>query len=263
MLSLIFKTVRCVVGLLISICVFSCTSSKKVVYFNNLADSGQTASLSNAQLNFETAIQKNDQLTITIGGSNPADLATLNSAAGAATAGPATTSEGSSGYLVEADGMIKLPFIGKIKAEGLSRLQLEDTLTYLFKDYTKNAVVNVRFQNYKFSVLGEVNNRGRFNMSNERMTILEAISLAGDLTELGRRENVLIVREVNGQRSFHRVNLLSKELFNSPYYYIKTNDVVYVEPVQSKFISRTGLTQYLGLVSLGVSLLLTIITVSK
>jgi polysaccharide export outer membrane protein len=213
-------------------------------------------------LNFETAIQKNDLLSITIGGSNPTDLAALNSAAGATTGGT-TASEGSGGYLVESDGTIKLPFIGKLKAEGLSRIHLEDTLTYLFKDYTKNAVVNVRFQNYKFSVLGEVNNRGRYVMTTERMTILEAISLAGDLTELGRRENILIIREVNGQRTFQRINLLSKDLFKSPYYYIKTNDVVYVEPVQSKFISRTGLTQYLSLISLGVSLLLTIITVSK
>jgi polysaccharide export outer membrane protein len=262
MLSLIPKSFCYVVSLILTFATFSCTAPKKVIYFNNLSDSGQAGALSTAQLNFETAIQKNDLLSITIGGSNPTDLAALNSAAGA-TAGASTTSEGSGGYLVEADGTIKLPFIGKLKAEGLSRIQLEDTLTYLFKDYTKNAVVNVRFQNYKFSVLGEVNNRGRYVMSTERMTILEAISLAGDLTELGRRENVLIVREVNGQRSFHRVNLLSKDLFKSPYFYIKTNDVVYVEPVQSKFISRTGLTQYLSLVSLGVSLLLTIITVSK
>jgi polysaccharide export outer membrane protein len=263
MLSFYPKTFYFVVFFILTLATLSCTTPKKVIYFSNLSDSGKAGGLNNAQLNFETAIQKNDLLSITIGGSNPEDLATLNSAAGATTASAATASEGSSGYLVEADGTIKLPFIGKLKAEGLSRLQLEDTLTYLLKDYTKNAVVNVRFQNYKFSVLGEVNNRGRFTMSNERMTILEAISLAGDLTELGRRENVLVVREVNGQRTFQRVNLLSKDLFNSPYFYIKTNDVVYVEPVKSKFISRTGLPQYLGLISLAVTLLLTIITVSK
>jgi len=167
------------------------------------------------------------------------------------------------GYLVEADGKIKIPYLGKVQAEGLTRLQLENTLTELFKDYTKNPVVNVRFLNYGFSVMGEVNSRGRFSMTNERTTILEAISMAGDLTDLGKRENVLVVREVNGERNFARVNLLSKDLFKSPYYYLKTNDVVYVEPVKAKFISRTGLPQYLGLVAVGLSLLITIVNLSK
>ena len=94
-------------------------------------------------------------------------------------------------------------------------MQLEDTLTQLLKDYTKNPVVNVRFLNYNFSVMGEVSNKGRFTMQNERMTILEAISMAGDLTEFGKRDNILVIREINGKRNFARVNLLSKNLFNS------------------------------------------------
>ena len=100
-------------------------------------------------------------------------------------------------------------------------------------------------------------------MVNERTTILEAISIAGDITDLGKRENVLVVREVNGVRNFARVNLLSKELFNSPFYYLKTNDVVYVEPVKAKFISRKGVPQYLGIVAVGLSLLITIVNLSK
>ncbi len=235
----------------------SCTSTKKVIYFSDLSDTATAGTLNKAQISFETPIQKNDQLSVTVGGSNPADLIALNSGA------VVSAGEQANGYLVEADGTIKLPFIGKIKAEGLTRLQLEDTLTRFFSDYTKNPTVNVRFLNYRFSVMGEVNNKGRFPMTNERMTILEAISIAGDLTELGRRENILVVREENGVRNFARVNLLSKDLFNSPYFYLKTNDLVYVEPVKSKFITRTGLPQYLGLASIVVTLLLTIITVSK
>ncbi len=243
--------------------ILSCTSSKKVVYFNDMADT-TAGSLGIAQINFESPIQKNDQLWITVGGSNPLDLVQLNSANGMGTGVASAATTGTAiGYLVEADGSIKIPYVGKLTAEGLTRLQLENKLTDLFKDYTKNPVVNVRFLNYSFSVMGEVNNRGRFNMSSERVTILEAISLAGDLTDLGRRDNVLLVREVNGERSFARVNLLSKNLFNSPYYYLKTNDVVYVEPVQAKFISRTGVPQYLGIVAVGLSLLITIINVTK
>jgi len=244
----------------------ACTSARQVVYMYDLKDTTLAGSLSKAQSAFENPIQKNDQLWITVGGSNPLDLIALNSAngTGASGGGMAPIVTGAAiGYLVEADGKIKIPYVGNVQAEGLSRLQLEATLTELFKDYTKNPVVNVRFLNYNFSVMGEVNNRGRFNMVNERTTILEAISIAGDITDLGKRENVLVIREVNGVRNFARVNLLSKELFNSPFYYLKTNDVVYVEPVKAKFISRKGVPQYLGIVAVGLSLLITIINLSR
>jgi len=243
----------------------SCTSTKQVVYLYDLKDT-TAGSLRDAQIAFENPIQKNDQLWIAVGGSNPLDLVALNSGNGSGGgAGGASIQLGGAaiGYLVEADGKIKIPYVGKVQAEGLTRLQLENTLTELFIDYTKNPVVNVRFLNYNFSVMGEVNNRGRYTMANERTTILEAISMAGDLTDLGKRENVLVVREVNGERSFARVNLLSKDLFKSPYFYLKTNDMVYVEPVKAKFINRTGVPQYLGIVAVGLSLLITIINLSK
>lgn len=224
----------------------------------------ETGNLGIAKTNFENLIQKNDQLWISVGGSNPQDLIIINSANGTGAGTGVTASTGAAiGYLVEADGNIKLPFIGIVKAAGLTRLQLEASLTDLFKDYTKNPVVNVRFLNYSFSVMGEVTNKGRYNMPNERATILDALSMAGDLTELGKRENILVVRELDGKRNYGRVNLLSKNLFNSPYYYLKNNDVVYVEPVKAKFISRSGLPQYFGLVAVGLSLLITIINLKK
>lgn len=241
----------------------SCTTSRKVVYFSDLKDTSSPAS-KKAQIIFETPIQKNDQLWISVGGSNPLDLVALNSANGVLAGSSSVIMNGATlGYLVEANGKIKIPYVGNVQAEGLTRLQLEDTLTELFKDYTKNPVVNVRFLNYNFSVLGEVKNGGKFNMVNERTTILEAISVAGDMTDLAKRDNVLIVREVNGVRQFARLNLLSKDLFKSPYYYLKTNDVIYVEPVRAKFINRTGVPQYLGIIAVGLSLLITIINVTK
>ncbi|MEO5892135.1 MAG: polysaccharide biosynthesis/export family protein [Ferruginibacter sp.] len=244
----------------------SCISTKQVIYFNDLKDT-MTGNLGEAQLAFENPIQKNDQLWITVGGSNPIDLVTINSANGtvSSASGTATSPAGGSsiGYLVEADGKIKIPYLGKVQAEGLTRMQLESTLTESFKDYTKNPVVNVRFLNYGFSVMGEVNARGRFTMTNERTTILEAISMAGDLTDLARRDNVLVVREINGERNYARVNLLSKELFQSPYYYLKTKDIVYVEPVRAKFVNRTGVPQYLSIIAVGLSLLITIINIKK
>jgi polysaccharide biosynthesis/export protein len=249
--------------IMIAFNMISCTPSKKVIYLYDLKDS-TAGDLRKAQTDFENPIQKNDQLWITVGGSNPSDLIALNSANGIGTSTSSSiTNQSAFGYLVEADGKIQMPYAGRIQVEGLTRVQLEDTLTVIFKDYTKNPVVNVRFLNYNFSVLGEVNNRGRFTMPNERTTILEAISMAGDLTEFGMRNNVLVVREVNGERTFSRINLLSKDLFKSPYYYLKTNDVVYVEAVKAKFITRTGVPQYLAIAALALSLLITVIAVSN
>ena len=248
--------------IMITFSILSCTSSKKVAYLYDLKDS-TAGNLRKGQSDFENPIQKNDQLWITVGGSNPLDLIALNSANGTITGSSTNIGESAIGYLVEADGKIQMPYAGRVYVEGLTRLQLQDTLTVLFKEYTKNPVVNVRFLNYSFSVLGEVNKAGRYTMSNERTTIFEAIGMAGDLTEFGMRNNILVVREVNGKRDYARIDLLSKDLFNSPYYYLKTNDVVYVEPVKAKFISRTGVPQYLSIIAIGVTALYTILLLSK
>lgn len=253
----------------------SCTSPRKVVYFNNLNDTSLHAGsvrdsvgkqIYSGRNDFESPIQKNDQLWISVGGVNLQDLLVINSADGLPSGGsPGSTMNSSSmlGYLVEADGKIKLPFLGAIQAEGLTRRQLESFLTEKLKDYTKDPVVNVRYLNYYFSVLGEVSKPGRFPIQTERVTVLDALSLAGDITDMGKRNNILVIREVNGQRSFERLNLLSKDIFTSPYFYLKTNDVIYVEPVKTKFIARTGLPQYIGIAAVGVSLLITIINVTK
>lgn len=243
----------------------SCTNSKKVIYLNDLT-AADSANFKQAQDVFENKIQKNDQLWITVGGSNPNDLQVLNSASGLVAGGAnlgAVSSNAMLGYFVEADGTIKIPFVGKVQAEGLTRMELENRLTELFKEYTKNPVVNVRFLNYFFSVLGEVGKPGRVGMINERTTIIEAISQAGDITFLGRSDNLLVIREENGVRTFGRVSLLSKDLFKSPYFYLRNNDVIYVEPVKSKFISRAGVPQYVTLTAVGLSLILTIINLRK
>lgn len=248
--------------ILFSFHILSCTSTKKLIYLYDLKDTARVK-INSAQNSFENLIQKNDLLWITIGGSNPQDLAILNSASGVVGSALNANNGAAIGYFVEADGKIKIPFAGSVQAEGLTRLELEKVLTGIFQDYTKNPVVNVRFLNYTYSVMGEVARSGKFNMVNERTTILEAITMAGDLTDLGRRDNVLIVREVNGQRDFARINLSSKDIFKSPFFYLKTNDVIYVEPVRAKFIARNGIPQYLSILAVGLSLLITIINLRK
>jgi polysaccharide biosynthesis/export protein len=252
-------------ALAILISISSCTSIKKIAYVNNLTDSAAFESIKKAQNNFENLIQKNDQLWITVGGSNLIDLGSINSASGFTSNGGGLASNGNSviGYLVEADGHIQLPYVGRVKAEGISRLALENLLTNLLKDYTKNPTVNVRFLNYSFSILGEVLRPGKYTMSSERTTLFEAIGTAGDLTDIARRDNILIVREVNGVRSTERLNLLSKDIFNSPYFYLKTNDVIIVQALNVKYINRTGVPQYISIAAIGISLLLTVINLIK
>lgn len=243
----------------------ACTPSRKVIYFNNLQDSAK-GMLAASQVQFETPIQRNDQLSITFSASNPQDAALLNLANTGSFGSGGTNNaavSGSLGYLVESDGCIMMPYIGKVKAAGYTRMQLQDTITRKLADYAHNLTVNIRFMNYGCSVLGEVSRPGRIVMGSERLSILDAIGQSGDITLMGRSDNVLIIREENGQRTFGRINLLSSEMFSSPYFYLHTNDIVYVEPVKAKFISRGGVPQYLSMVAVGLSLILTIINVSK
>lgn len=247
-----------------SVLMSSCVSSKKVIYLNDISDTSNGL-LRRARTDFADTIQKNDLLSIAIGGSNTEDLAALNSGNGAVPGAivGGSASANSIGYLVEADGKIQLPFLGRVQAQGLTRLELEDTLTSKLSAYTKNPVVNIRFLNYGYSVLGEVNHPGFFVMNNERTTILDAIAMANDLTIYGKRDDILVIREVNGKREFGRVNVLSKSIFKSPFFYLKTNDVVYVEPVKSKFFSRGGAPQYISIAAGAIGLILAIVTLSK
>ena len=138
----------------------------------------------------------------------------------------------SSGYLVEADGTINFPLIGEIKVAGMTRRQLVSLIQNSLEkgNYIKDPVVTVRFLNFHISILGEVNRPGTYNISTERITLFEALSLAGDLTIHGRRNRVAVVRETNGVRTILYHDLRSRDIFQSPDYYLKQNDMVYVEP---------------------------------
>jgi polysaccharide export outer membrane protein len=230
-------------------------------------DSSYASNLLKAKLEFQTLIQKNDQLWINVGGPNSTDLIALNSGMGVSgmVGGGAFVQQGGQvlGYFVEADGSIKLPYIGKVYVEGLTRSALEDTLQRAFSEYTKDPIVNVRFMNYKVTVLGEVNRPGTFSIPNERMTILEAIGMAGDLTIFGQRNEILIVREVNGKREFGRLDLLSKDIVQSPFYYLKTNDVIYVEPAPARFFARERIPQFLSIAGGALSVIAIILSITK
>ena len=133
-------------------------------------------------------------------------------------------------YLVDQDGMIDFPVIGKIKIEGLSPDELRLLLRDELSEYLKDPIINIRLRNFTITVLGQVARPGTYPINGEQITILEGLGLAGDLTLRGKRENVLVIRDFNGTKVYNRLDLTSKNLVKSPVYYLTQNDVVYVEP---------------------------------
>ena len=148
---------------------------------------------------------------------------------------------------------------GKIIVGGLSTKDASDLITKNLNKYLEEPTVSVRLMNFKISVLGEVTRPSLYNITNERVTLPEAISLAGDLTIYGKRQNVLIVREVDGKREFARIDLTKRDLFNSPYYYLLPNDIVYIEPLKGKLTSTSRAVQ-LAPIAISILTFLTIIT---
>ncbi|GAB3032273.1 hypothetical protein GCM10027185_36960 [Spirosoma pulveris] len=138
------------------------------------------------------------------------------------------------GYMVSGTGEIELPLIGLLKVEKLTTSQTSALIKEKLSTYLKEPTVNVRNLNFRISVLGEVMRPSLFTIPNDQITLIEALSLAGDATIYGRRDNILVVREENGQKTFARVDITKRGLFRSPYYYLHPNDIVYVEPGRAR-----------------------------
>ena len=146
-------------------------------------------------------------------------------------------------YLVDLDGNLDLPKLGKIKAKGFSKDQLRDTLVRLFAVYLKEPIVTIKFSNFKFSVMGEVRGPGNYTVTAEKVSLFEALSQAGEMTEYSRRDNVKIIRDIGGKREIISVNFNDKSILNSPNYYLNRYDILYVEPYRSKqFYENIGKT---------------------
>lgn len=137
-------------------------------------------------------------------------------------------------YLIDELGNVEFPIIGNVKMSGLTRLEAIELLEEKIKVYVNNPIVSLKIANFKVTVIGEVGNPGTFQIDNERITILEALGLAGDMTIYGQRKNVLVIREKDGKKTYTRVDLTTDEVFDSPIYYLSQNDVIYVEPNASR-----------------------------
>jgi len=215
----------------------SCVSNKKIAYFQDIQAVNQ-APLENAVKFSEPTIQSDDILSINIFTLNPQSGAIVNQAASntvlGGSANTAVSSQQVTGFLVDRNGDVELSLIGKVRVSGLTTYEARELIRGKASSVYKEPNVQLRFANFKVSVLGEVNAPSAYTLPNEKVTILDALSLAGDMTIYGKRENVLIVRDNNGKKEFARLDLNSSEIFNSPYYYLRQNDVVYVEPNKRK-----------------------------
>lgn len=247
-----------IVILISSLLLVSCTSKKKVVYFN----SEEAIKSSEANKNYTPAFHTDDLLSITVSSIDQDAVKPFNLVAaqgsGGNQAGYATGLPSVSGYLIDAEGNIDFPVIGKIKLQGLNRMEASELLREKLKAYINTPIVNIRILNYKITVLGDVKNPGTFNIPNERVTLLEALGIAGDLNITGKRKNVLVIRDVDGKKTETRIDLTSKELFSSPVFYLNQNDIVYVEPNRAKINSSVVNASNVGIVISIVSLLTTI-----
>ncbi len=211
----------------------SCVDTQKLKYFSNLSDS-QVVHLPALQRS-QAIIMPDDILEIKIAGANEATAALFNtySSNPAMSAGNSNTNS-STGYIVDMNGDIEFPVIGKIKAAGITKEQFKDQLKERVSKYLKDPLVSVKFSNFRFTVLGEVRNPSTFVVPNERITVLEAVGLAGDMTTYSRRMGVHILRDSNGVREIGTIDFTDKAIFMSKYYYLQRNDVIYIEAEKYK-----------------------------
>lgn len=210
-------------------------------------------------------LKKDDFLSILVfsNDENTSKLFNISSSQANANRGYSMGSPALSGYLIDEKGEIDFPLIGKIKLEGISRNEACDLIKEKLKVYISNPIVQIQIQNFKITVLGEVNNPGTFTIPNERITIFEALGIAGDLTINGKRKNILVVRDENGVKKEFRVDLTSNKTLESPVYFLNQNDFIYIEPNQAKINSSATSTSFGILISISSLILTTINLVSK
>lgn len=234
----------------------SCASSEKIVYFQET----EGLTINDEILNYEPKIQAGDLLFINVSATEPEVAIPFNLYETPiignyiSTAKPIT-------YLVNTDGEINFPILGKISVKGQTTKALTAHFENLLSDYINDAVINIRLTNFKVSVIGEVNRPGAFTVNNERISIIEALSLAGDLTIYGNRKSVMLIREYEGKKEFITLDLTNKELFNAPhYYYLKQNDVVYVSPNKTR-VNSSKVGPNTGVVISSVSVVIALLAI--
>ena len=238
-----------------------CGSSKEVAYWQNI----DSISLAASKGLYDAKIMPKDELTILVQTTDPLTSEPFN----LRSTGQTSSKNQITGYLVDNDGMINFPIVGKIHVAGLTKTECEDLIKSKIQPYlarTENPLVSVRTSSYRITVIGEVNKPGVIPVATEKISLVEALAEAGDMTVYGKRDNVLLVREdKSGEKHKVRLNMNDANIINSPYYYLQQNDIVYVEPHKVKarntfFGSNTSIFySVIGITTSLVSLLITVL----
>lgn len=250
----------------------SCVSQKKMIYLQGadyLQDNPQQI-----KENFELKIQSDDQLAISISSKDRELIEPFNNntliGSGSGMNSQYNSQAGVSYFQVDKDGNIEFPIFGTLKASGLTRMELAKVLgnRLISQNYIKDPLVSIKIMSFKVTVLGEVKAPGVQNVTGERLTLLEALGMAGDLLPSARRENIMVIREEDGKRKSYMVDLTSSyDVLNSPCYYLQQNDVVYVEPNSAIRVKGSGtmstVTSTVGMISMLASLVSIIIALSR
>lgn len=232
----------------------SCSVPTNIAYFQNrLVDNPEQIDKHGG-----IVIQPKDMLSIVVSSKNPELVVMFNLPVVSYQAGSEVVTSGYQrlmGYVVDNDGYIDFPILGRLKVSGLTRWELSEMIKdrLLSEGYLTDCVVTVEFMNFKVSVIGEVNSPGTYTIEGDKVTVLQAISLARDLTIFGQRENVTVIRERNNERVMYQINLCDVSMFNSPAYYLQQNDIVYVEPSEIKARQSTTDDKGLRMTSIFVS----------
>lgn len=232
----------------------SCGQVKDIAYFQNkVVDSPEKI-----DKHAGIVIQPKDMLSIVVSSRNPELSVMFNLPVVTYQAGSEIVSSGYqklTGYVVDNEGYIDFPVLGRLNVAGMTRWELSEMVkNKLVNDgYLSDAVVTVEFMNFKISVIGEVNSPGTYTIEGDKVTVLQAISLARDLTIFGMRENVSVIRERDGERTIYEINLCDVSMFDSPAYFLQQNDVVYVQPSDIKARQSTTDDKTLRMSSIFVS----------
>ncbi|OIN58805.1 polysaccharide biosynthesis/export family protein [Arsenicibacter rosenii] len=243
------------------LCLTGCISSKELVLFQKT-----TADTLTVASRYTPTIQTGDVLSIQVSSLNPEatsffnPYAVINQVSQTQASTPNASLPYIPGYLVDNAGNIEMPLMGKIKVAGSTTSQVADLIRGKVTTYLKEPTVNVRNTSFQVSVLGEVTRPSMYSIPNEQITLPQAIGLAGDLTVYGRRDNVLVIREENGQKIFARIDLRQRDLFKSPFYYLHPGDIVYVEPGNARVASADNAYRILPIILSALSIVAIIVT---
>ena len=222
-------------ALIVILITASCSNQRQFTYFRDIPDTIKNYQVADTGFRAVT-IKADDVLQVNISSPNP-EATSFFATQGAGTNDIANAASTPNTYLVDHEGGIDLPLVGRVTVKGLTSMQAKNAIKSRVATYLKDPIVTVRLQNFKVTVLGEVARPANYIVPNERISVLDAIGLAGDLTIFGRRENVLMVRELEGKKVFVRFDLNKSDLFQSPYFYLQQNDILYVEPNRQRAAS--------------------------